>query len=90
MNILGVQIVGVLFSIFMVYVSFLNWKKKDLNNLEMLFWLFLWIFFIIIVLFLGACVAFIIYSQGQTWSLVEEDYYPKELRYEEKLVKMRN
>ena len=43
-----------------------------------------------IVLFLGACVAFIIYSQGQKWSMVEEDYYPKELRHEEKLVKMRN
>ena len=45
---------------------------------------------IVIVLFLGACVAFIIYSLNQTWSLVEEDYYPKELRHEEKLVKMRN
>lgn len=46
--------------------------------------------FIVIVLFLGACAAFIIYSQGQKWSMVEEDYYPKELRHEEKLVKMRN
>ncbi|PIU03824.1 hypothetical protein COT44_00905 [Candidatus Shapirobacteria bacterium CG08_land_8_20_14_0_20_39_18] len=51
MNILGVQIIGILFSIFMVYVSFLNWKKKDLNNLEMLFWIFLWTCFIIIILF---------------------------------------
>lgn len=46
--------------------------------------------FIVIVLFLGACAAFIIYSRGQKWSMVEEDYYPKELRHEEKLVKMRN
>ena len=46
--------------------------------------------FIVIVLFLGACIAFIIYAQHQKWSLVEEDYYPKELRHEEKLVKMRN
>ena len=46
--------------------------------------------FIVIVLFLGACFAFIIYSQRQKWSMVEEDYYPKELRHEEKLVKMRN
>ena len=46
--------------------------------------------FIVIVLFLGACTAFIIYSQRQKWSLVEEDYYPKELRHEEKLIKMRN
>ncbi len=46
--------------------------------------------FIVIVIFLGACVAFIIYSQHETWSMVEEDYYPKELRHEEKLVKIRN
>ena len=46
--------------------------------------------FIVIVLFLGACFAFIFYAQHQKWSLVEEDYYPKELRHEEKLVKMRN
>ncbi len=46
--------------------------------------------FLVIVLFLGACVAFIIYSQRQKWNMVEEDYYPKELRHEEKLVKIRN
>jgi hypothetical protein len=46
--------------------------------------------FIVIVIFLVACVAFIIYTRGQKWSLVEEDYYPRELRHEEKLVKMRN
>jgi hypothetical protein len=46
--------------------------------------------FIVIVLFVGACVTFIVYSQHEKWSMVEEDYYPKELRHEEKLVKMRN
>ncbi|MCX6268607.1 MAG: FixH family protein [Bacteroidetes bacterium] len=46
--------------------------------------------FIVIVLFLAACAAFIIYAQRQKWSMVEEDYYPKELRHEEKLVKIRN
>jgi len=46
--------------------------------------------FIVIVLFLGACISFIIWSQTQKWSLVEEDYYPRELRHEEKLVKIRN
>jgi hypothetical protein len=46
--------------------------------------------FIVIVLFVGASVAFLIYAQHETWSMVEEDYYPKELRHEEKLVKMRN
>ena len=46
--------------------------------------------FIVIVLFLGACAAFFIYANNIHWSLVEEDYYPKELRHEEVLVKMRN
>ena len=46
--------------------------------------------FLFIVLFLATCFAFIIYTTREKWSLVEEDYYPKELRHEEKLVKMRN
>jgi hypothetical protein len=46
--------------------------------------------FLVIILFLGACATFIIYTRSQKWSLVEEDYYSKELRHEEKLVKMRN
>ena len=46
--------------------------------------------FIFIVLFTGACIAFLIWTRTQVWSLVEEDYYPKELRWEEKLGKMRN
>ncbi|HNY01239.1 MAG TPA: FixH family protein [Bacteroidales bacterium] len=46
--------------------------------------------FLFIVLFVAACIAFLIYSRSQMWSLVEDDYYPKELRHEEKLVKIRN
>lgn len=46
--------------------------------------------FIFIVAFLMACIAFVIYAQSQRWSMVEDDYYPKTLRHEEKMVKMRN
>ena len=46
--------------------------------------------FIFIVLFIAACVVFIYYAVHQKWTMVEEDYSPKELRHEEKLVKMRN
>ena len=46
--------------------------------------------FIFIVLFVITCGVFLYYAATQRFSLVEEDYYPKELRYEEKLVKMRN
>ena len=45
---------------------------------------------IFIILFLCACAWFFIYAQHQRVVFVEDDYYPKELRYEEKLQKMRN
>lgn len=51
MNILGVQIIAVLFAVFMVYVAFLNWKKKDINTGEIIFWVILWLTFIFISLF---------------------------------------
>lgn len=51
MNILGVQIVSVLFAVFMLYVAFLHWKRKNLTTSEYLFWLLLWCGFIGITLF---------------------------------------
>lgn len=45
--------------------------------------------FLVIALFLVLCAVFLIYSTRQSISFVEDDYYPKELRHEEKLVKMR-
>lgn len=46
--------------------------------------------FLFIVLFIAACFAFLYYARHQVWNLVEEDYYPKELRYEERLQATRN
>lgn len=51
MNILGVQIIAVLFAIFMLYVAFLHWKRKDINGGEILFWGTIWLGFIIVTLF---------------------------------------
>jgi hypothetical protein len=51
MNILGVQIVTILFAIFMIYVAFLHWKRKEINGGEIIFWLILWLGFILITLF---------------------------------------
>jgi len=51
MNILGVQIIAILFAVFMIYVSFLHWKRKDFNGGEIFFWIVLWLGFIIITLF---------------------------------------
>jgi hypothetical protein len=51
MHILGVQIIAILFAIFMIYVTFLHWKRKDINGGEIFFWTALWLGFIFITLF---------------------------------------
>lgn len=51
MNILGVQIIAILFALFMLYVAFLHWKRKDLGGPEIFFWTALWLGFTIITLF---------------------------------------
>lgn len=51
MNILGVQIITVLFALFMIYVAFLHFKRKEINGLETFFWLILWVGFMILTLF---------------------------------------
>lgn len=51
MNILGVQILAIFFAIFMLYVTFLHFKRREINGKETLFWVILWIGFIIITLF---------------------------------------
>lgn len=39
---LGIQIVGILFALFMIYYSFLNYKKKEFKKIEFGGWLVLW------------------------------------------------
>ena len=50
-KILGIQIVGILFGLFMVYYSFLNYKRKQFTNKEFSFWVLLWVVLIVITLF---------------------------------------
>ncbi len=49
--ILGVQILGVLFSLFMMYYTFLHYKKKEFTVKESGFWFLVWIAFLIVALF---------------------------------------
>lgn len=49
--VLGIQIAGFLFGLFMIYYSFLNYKRKEFTIKEFGFWLSLWIVFIVISLF---------------------------------------
>lgn len=49
--VLGIQIAGFLFGLFMIYYSFLKYKRNEFNQKEFVFWMFPWIGFIIIALF---------------------------------------
>jgi len=49
-GILGVQIIGILFGIFMMYYTFLHHKRKELTSKEYLFWILLWVLFIVLTL----------------------------------------
>ena len=50
-EIIGVQIVGILFGLFMVYYIFLHFKRKELKASEFGFWLVLWVLFTLVVFF---------------------------------------
>lgn len=49
--VLGIQIAGLLFGLFMIYYSFLNYKRREFTTKEFSFWLLLWVTFIVIALF---------------------------------------
>jgi len=50
-EILGIQILGILFGGFMIYYVFLHRKRKELTIKEYSFWIVLWVLFIILTLF---------------------------------------
>jgi|SRR3989344_3816754 len=49
--VLAIQIAGILFGLFMIYYSFLNYKRKEFTTKEIFFWVLVWSIFIIIALF---------------------------------------
>jgi hypothetical protein len=51
MNIQGVQLVLLGFALFMVYVLYLHWKKKELTPLMFMAWLLIWSVFIVLIVF---------------------------------------
>ncbi|MBI4453312.1 DUF2304 domain-containing protein [Candidatus Woesearchaeota archaeon] len=50
-GILGIQILGLLFSLIMLYFTFLHYKRKEYPVETFLFWIVLWIGFIFMVIF---------------------------------------
>lgn len=49
--VLGIQIAGFLFGLFMIYYSFLHYKRREFTIKEFSFWLVLWVVFIVIAMF---------------------------------------
>lgn len=51
MNIITLQIVLLAFAILMTYSLFLHWKKRDISNNILFFWVIIFLLFIFITLF---------------------------------------
>jgi len=49
--ILGLQITGILFSLFMIYFALLHYKKGQLNGMEISSWIVIWVAVILVVIF---------------------------------------
>ena len=50
-NILGIQILGLLFGFFMMYYTFLQYKRREFTIKEYGFWFVFWAAFVVITLF---------------------------------------
>ena len=51
MNIQGVQLVMLGFALFMVYILYLHWKKREITILIFLMWMLIWGVFIVLIVF---------------------------------------
>jgi len=50
-SILGIQILGILFGFFMMYYTFLHFKRKEFTVKEYSFWFVFWGLFVVMTLF---------------------------------------
>jgi hypothetical protein len=48
---LGVQLITVMFAIFMMYVAFWHYKQSNIGAQEIVFWIFIWLVFIYFAIF---------------------------------------
>lgn len=49
--ILGLQIIALVFSLIMIYLAYLHYRRNEINGLEILFWLIAWIGAMFVALF---------------------------------------
>jgi len=50
-EILGIQIIGILFGIFMIYYTFLKYKRTEFTVKEYSVWLGIWVLFLVVSVF---------------------------------------
>ena len=48
--ILGIQLLGLIFALFMLYISFLHFKRNEFTVNEAGFWIILWVSFLVVTL----------------------------------------
>ena len=48
--VLGIQVIGAIFGLFMIYYTYLHYKREEFTVKEFSFWAALWVFFIIVSL----------------------------------------
>ena len=51
MTILGIQILGILFALFMFYITFLHQRRREFTVKECIFWFGAWLCFLLLVIF---------------------------------------
>lgn len=47
----GIQLIGIVFSLFMIYLTFLYFKRDDYGKLGFFFWMMVWLGFLLLVTF---------------------------------------
>ena len=48
---IGIQIIGLLFGLFMIYYTFLSLKRKEFKKGEFIVWIIMWTIFLVVTLF---------------------------------------
>ena len=68
---IGIQIAAIIFALWMIYFSFLHFRRREFKIAEFIFWQVLWLGLIIVVIFPGS-VRFILstFSISRTFDLV--------------------
>ena len=49
--VLGIQVLGIVFGLFLLYFTFLHYKRKEFMAGELVFWSVIWLLFVYLVLF---------------------------------------